>query len=432
MSERFDVIVVGGRCAGSPVAAALAARGLSVCVLDRAQLTSDVPSTHVLQPAGVAWLDRCGLLDQVLETGAPPVVSGKFMIDDVSLEYDRDVSSRLEAPVICIRRSSLDPILAGAAATAGADVRLGTAVTGLECHDGKVVGVRTDAGTIQSKLVVGADGGNSTVAQLVGAKEYHVTPPGRIPIWAYFEGASTDGGVRLGKVRDLGFLGIPTDGGLYLAVVAYNFELKQQVLADRQQSYEAGLRAVEPLAETLSSARRVGRIRTMSRWYGYFRQAAGPGWALLGDAGHAKDPTPAQGMSDAFRQAERLAAAIDRGLGGGNLDAELRDWWRWRDDDAWESYWFATDLGAPGETPAVARGMLRSLAGRDGGAELFLRLLNHEIDPRRVLGPRQAAIAVASIARARPTSLPQLTQETLTLIRTRMKRRRLRHERHYT
>ena len=48
----------------------------------------------------------------------------------------------------------------------------------------------------------------------------------------------------------------------------------------------------------------------------YYRTSAGPGWALVGDAGHHKDPCSGMGMSDAFLAADLLADAINDGLTG--------------------------------------------------------------------------------------------------------------------
>ena len=42
---------------------------------------------------------------------------------------------------------------------------------------------------------------------------------------------------------------------------------------------------------------------------GFLRQAYGPGWALVGDAGYFKDPLTAHGITDALRDAELLAEA---------------------------------------------------------------------------------------------------------------------------
>ena len=72
MSEnRYDVIVVGARCAGSPVAMLLATAGHRVLVVDRATFPSDTMSTHLVHPPGVAALRRWGLLDRVIATGMP-------------------------------------------------------------------------------------------------------------------------------------------------------------------------------------------------------------------------------------------------------------------------------------------------------------------------------------------------------------------------
>jgi 2-polyprenyl-6-methoxyphenol hydroxylase-like FAD-dependent oxidoreductase len=43
------------------------------------------------------------------------------------------------------------------------------------------------------------------------------------------------------------------------------------------------------------------------------RQSHGPGWALVGDAGYFKDPITAHGISDALRDAEFLARAVEQG-----------------------------------------------------------------------------------------------------------------------
>ena len=43
---------------------------------------------------------------------------------------------------------------------------------------------------------------------------------------------------------------------------------------------------------------------------GYLREAAGPGWALVGDAGYFKDPITAHGITDALRDAEILASVV--------------------------------------------------------------------------------------------------------------------------
>ncbi|MFG1952711.1 NAD(P)/FAD-dependent oxidoreductase [Micromonospora sp. NPDC048830] len=65
---------------------------------------------------------------------------------------------------------------------------------------------------------------------------------------------------------------------------------------------------------------------------GFFREACGPGWALVGDAGHRTDPIAASGITQAFHQAEMLARAAHHGLTHPSaMDDALRSFWKTRD-----------------------------------------------------------------------------------------------------
>src|SRR3954464_3748084 len=78
VSDPFDAIVVGARCAGSPTAMLLARRGWRVLLVDRATFPSDTASTLVVHPTGVAALARWGLLDRLTATGCPPIHTYTF------------------------------------------------------------------------------------------------------------------------------------------------------------------------------------------------------------------------------------------------------------------------------------------------------------------------------------------------------------------
>jgi 2-polyprenyl-6-methoxyphenol hydroxylase-like FAD-dependent oxidoreductase len=397
MSEAFDVVVVGARCAGAPLATLLARAGLRVCLVDRDRFPSDTPSTHGIQPAGVQVLERLGVLDSLLSL-APPILRLRMAFDDVAVPA-ADVVAITGAPGLSVRRITLDEILVNAAADAGAEVRLQTAVTGLVIDSGRVAGVTTPAGELRAPLVVGADGTRSVVAKMVGAQEYHSTPNGRVFMWGYYEADPTDGEMWIGKVGDHTYLAMPTDGGLTLIAVCPSIERRDEVRADREAVYEAGLRAWPELHAGVDGARREGPVRTMANMHGFFRPSAGPGWALVGDAGHFKDPTPGQGIADALRQSEKLAAAIGRALGGspGGADEILRDWWRWRDEDAWEMYWFAHDMGAAGPTPPLRREAEQRIAADPELTTAMVRVLNHDLRPSEAFTP---AFSLTTLAQA--------------------------------
>jgi 2-polyprenyl-6-methoxyphenol hydroxylase-like FAD-dependent oxidoreductase len=428
-AQQFDVAIVGARCAGSPLAAMLASRGLRVCVLDRSQFPSDTLSTHVIQPCGVAILRRLGVLDAVLAAGAVPLTRFTLLTEDARIDAELDAQVKaFGAPGLCVRRVTLDHLLVQAAAAAGADVRTGSGVTSLLQEDGLVTGVETENGPVRARLVVGADGRRSSVASLVGAAEYHVAPPGRLFAWAYFEGVTnTEARLRLGRLGDLAFLASPTDSGLYLAGACPALRAKATFLADRERSFMAGLGVWPELADLLAGATRVGPIRVMGHWHGYFRKAVGRGWALLGDAGHFKDPTPAQGISDALRQAEHLADAVEAGLGGAvSIDEELGRWWRWRDQDAYEMHWFAADLGAAGPSGPLHVQIIRDIAGDHEATENLLRVLNHDLRPSQLFRPGRLGKAAARAARDRPDQIPVMMKEVAVALRDQV-RRSIRH-----
>jgi len=417
------VAIVGARCAGSPLATMLAQQGLRVCLLDRSRFPSETLSTHVIQPCGVAILNRLGVLGNVMTAGAVPLTRFTLVTDDARIEASTDAEG-FGHPALCLRRVTLDHLLVQAAAAAGAEVRTETAVNGLLWRDGRVAGVETAAGPLRARLVVGADGRGSTVADLVGANEYHVEPAGRMFAWAYFEGAAeAEGHLRLGSLGELNFVASPTDSGLYMAAVCPSLEVKDAFLAEREGSYMAGIAAWPELAELLNGANRVGPIRVMVNWHGYFREAAGPGWVLLGDAGNFKDPSPAQGIADALRQAERLAAAVEKGLGEtADIDEELRRWWGWRDEDGYEMHWFATDMGAAGRSAPLAAQFMRDVAADDEATKDLLQVLNHDTPPSQLLTVRRLLRAAARAVRSRPGQIPAMLKEAASEIRSEARR----------
>ena len=118
MSQAYDAIVVGARCAGSPTAMLLARRGHRVLLVDRATFPSDTISTHLIHPPGIASLERWGLLDPVIATGSPPIDTYAFDLGPFTMSgAPRDGSRRPSlthpgGPV-------LDKLLVDAASEAG-------------------------------------------------------------------------------------------------------------------------------------------------------------------------------------------------------------------------------------------------------------------------------------------------------------------------
>ena len=220
MDKDFDVVVVGGRCAGSPLAALLARAGLSVALVEQARFPRDTLSTHTFQSAAPAFLQRLGVLSAVRATGAP-------VVNHLDLRQG-DFRARLLWPrlpgevggVLSVRRLLLDPILMEAALDAGAEVWTGAKVTAVVRDSGRVAGVRVDSNgseqVLGARLVVGADGRHSAVARLAGSRRYNLTANERFMYWSFFAdaGPGAEPTVILHRWSGNLVVAVPADSGL--------------------------------------------------------------------------------------------------------------------------------------------------------------------------------------------------------------------------
>jgi len=176
----YDAIVVGARCAGSPLSMLLTRRGYRVLLVDRATFPSDTISTQFIWPTGVACLNRWELLDRLRATNCPPVRDIGIDLGAFSLLGTPPPIDGV-AEMFCPRRTILDKLLVDAAAEAGAEVEQAFTVTGLKWSDGRVAGIRghkRNGAEIEetARIVIGADGRHSAVAAAAGAETCNTKP----------------------------------------------------------------------------------------------------------------------------------------------------------------------------------------------------------------------------------------------------------------
>ena len=327
--SRHDVVVVGARVAGSATAMLLARLGHDVVVVDQASFPSDTVSTHSMARSGMVQLRRWGLLNEVLDSGAPPIRQVTFNAGGTSISRTIKEKAGVDF-LVAPRRYVLDTILATAAERAGAEVRPGVTVTGLQRDGhGQVAGVQGHDHTgarveIGARHVIGADGLRSRVAELAGARVDQAGPAGGAAQYAYYAGGRWVGFEFF--VAERSFAGVfPTHDGqacIWVCNPAADARAVRRRAGSRGEAFDALLRRSHPeLVERLRHARRTSPVQGMLRQPNQVRQAFGPGWALVGDAGYYRDAITAYGMSDAFRDAELLAVALDQALDGGAEEA---------------------------------------------------------------------------------------------------------------
>ncbi len=384
MNTTYDVIVVGARCAGSPTAMLLGRTGHRVLLVDRAEFPSDTVSTHVIHPTGVAALRRWNLLDRVVATGCPPLGTysfdfGSFMISGTPRPCEG--GSTAFAP----RRTVLDAILVDAARESGVDVRERVSVDELVVEDGVVVGLRGRGSggsslEARARFVVGADGRNSQVAKAVRAVEYHQKPALQWAAYTYWRGLPV--GTFQTFVRPYrGFAAIPTNDELTLVIVGWPIEEATAYKADVEGNYLRTIDMVPEFAARLSTATRAERFHG-GAVPNYFRQPFGPGWLLVGDAAYCKDPITAQGISDAFRDAEECAAALNEVLGGRRtFEAAMTAVQERRDGRVMPMYELTTELATLAPPPPEMQRLLASLPGNQSAMDDFVSVIAGTLSP---------------------------------------------------
>jgi flavin-dependent dehydrogenase len=314
-----DVVVVGGRCAGAATAMLLARAGVDVLVVDRAEFPSDTLSTHAIARGGAVQLARWDLLDRVVESGAPPIRQVSFRLGSEEIVKDVKDSAGVDH-LVAPRRYVLDELLLDAAREAGATVRTGVTVTGpLRDASGRVTGVAVRdrhgaASQIRARFVVGADGVRSRIARSVDAKVIDSRPPGGALHYAYVAGLGSERFEFHPGERSLAGV-FPTHGDEANVWICVPCGPVNSPAPDRTAAFLDLLRDRAPsLAARVRGATIVSPVRTAMGLPNHVLRAAGPGWALVGDAGYHRDPITGHGITDAFRDAELLARSMAAAL----------------------------------------------------------------------------------------------------------------------
>jgi len=383
--DRHDAVIVGARCAGSPLATELARGGWDVLLIDADEFPSDTLSTNGVWPNGLARLDSLGALDLLCERHSIRFLEHRFRVFEHEI---RGPFTPIGGHRLCMgtRRRALDAVLLDTAIAAGATARMGERVRGLVgtgTDDDPVRGVVTaDGETIEARWVIGADGRASTVAGALGLEKRETMRGEMGMLFAYWAGLPETPFMHFHAEADAVLSWGNGEDETSLVILNCRPELTRGDREARTAAYLEGIRDFPATLEPawLDGAERVSDVfvvpETMLR--GYFRRAAGPGWALVGDAGHFKHPSTAQGIGDALEQAHHVAEAL---LGA---DPGLDDYGEWRDRRAVEAYEWSFNFA---RFPRRGRGeeVFAGLARDPEAAQDFRDVLSRLVDPRSQL-----------------------------------------------
>jgi 2-polyprenyl-6-methoxyphenol hydroxylase-like FAD-dependent oxidoreductase len=401
MQQAYDAIIVGARCAGSPTAMLLARKGYRVLVVDRATFPSDTVSTHVVQPLGVAALTRWGLIDRLTATECPPIHTYTYDFGPVTLS---GAPGTADAPVAyCPRRTFLDKLLVDAAAEAGAEIREGFTVEEIVMEDGRVAGIKghsTGGGTVteRSTVVVGADGRYSLVAEAVRPEQYNEKPPLLAPYYTYWSGLPMDGRFDTYIRPYRGFAVAPTQDGLTLTVGGWPYEEFETNKKDVEGNFMKLFDLAPEFAERVRGAKREAPFAG-APVSNFFRKPFGPGWALVGDAGYNKDPITAQGITDAFRDAELCAMALDQTFTGArSFEDAMGEYQRMRDEHVAPMYEFTCQLATLAPPPLEMQQLFGAIHGNQRAMDGFAQVNAGTISPAEFFSPDNVGKIMAALS----------------------------------
>jgi menaquinone-9 beta-reductase len=310
MPTRCDVLVIGAGPAGSSTAAALAAGGMRVTLVEAAVHPRPKACAEYASPRIVEELSHVGLAPAAWRAAALPLDGMRLLVAGSTTDI-RYADRRGSRTAWGLDRLRFDARLAEHAASVGAVLRVETRLEELVVDNGRVAGawVRRRDGrreTISAGWVVGADGARSRTARLLGV-ERRVRLPSRLGLVAHYSGVSELSASGEMHVGDGLYVGLaPTPGNELNVGMALPLGGRGGSLA----RFEATLAGMPAVAARLAGSRRLTPIRGAAPIGQRVAETAGPGWLLVGDAAGFIDPFTGEGIYRALRSARAAATAL--------------------------------------------------------------------------------------------------------------------------
>ncbi|MDF3285516.1 NAD(P)/FAD-dependent oxidoreductase [Gordonia sp. N1V] len=398
--EHADVVIVGARLAGTATAVPLVRAGLKVVVLDKVSFPSDTMSTHAMVPSAVQELLLMGALDRVL--ALDPARSRFLAIHEDGVRFRERFTPFLGIDYgLCVPRNLLDKELVDAARSSGVDVRERCGVEQVLWENDRPVGVVYRSGgsrrAIQARVIVGADGRKSRMAAEFGVWEpYRGSKNGRGFAFRYLDdplgpdGQEEYGVYRYGTTISLILPSCPR--GRALAVHMCDASEIPEFRSDPENMWRSKIDADRAWGERIGGATNLSAIRATDNLSSYYRASSGPGWALVGDAGHFKDPVTGNGQRDALKHGRLLGEAIATTINDPmRLDHALRQWERNRDRDTVSTYHWGNRETRPVASSTLVKCVISGFADNPGEEPRFSDTFNRVRPVEHVLNPRRLA-----------------------------------------
>jgi flavin-dependent dehydrogenase len=389
-TSTYDVIIVGARIAGATTAALLAQHGFRVLLLEKTTFPSPTVSCPVVFGNALEVLSRFGAEEVVDRLGAP-----KLRLYGTDYGFVR-VAAHLPPYkgrdyAYSIQRERLDQAIARHVEQIdGVTLREGFTVTELVWEAGRVVGVRgRGQGAAIEELraelaVIGADGRNSAVARMVGAREYDVKPPHAYLYYAYYRNVTPlaePSAMIYRTLPGLSLLVFDADQDLTVLSIGAIDPPFNEARKDPEAAMLRAVQKVPEVAQRFQQAERATPIMGLAPSAMFRRQAYGPGWALVGDAGMRLDPVTGQGIYQGLHAAELVVEALTQVRAGVAWETTMQQFQRRRDSSSKGAYEFAAAQSQLGKQSWLGRRLLKHMAADPALARYYFGTSNGATPP---------------------------------------------------
>jgi flavin-dependent dehydrogenase len=407
--DEYDAIVVGGSIAGCTAATFLGRQGARVALLERSPKEDayKVICTHAILACATGTLQRLGLAEQIEAAGGLRN-RGNFWTRRGWVR-PRPPAGVKELPYgYNIRRERFDPMIRSlAASTEGVDYLPGATVTELiRDETGRPRGVRAAVGgearEVCARVVIGADGRDSTVAELAGLPA-KVKPNARFIYFAHYRNLPLRTPILIWNLEPDGAAAFANEDGITLISCAPHKDRLPEFREDLEGAFVRFFAAV-PGAPDLSVGQRVSKIMGRIDLSNIRRRASGPGVALVGDAAQATDPLVGVGCGWALQSGEWLASELAGSFSSDRaIERALGRYRRQHRRALAAHHWLICDYATGRPLTPLERMLFRAGTRDENVARALHRMLNRTATPQRILTPGLLARIAWSSARPAPS-----------------------------
>lgn len=310
----MKIAVVGAGIGGLAFAGLASRAGYDVCLWERFEQARPLGSGLVIQPVGLAVLDRIGVGDAARALGAPiarmqgHLASGRSVLD---------VSYRASAPGLAMHRSALFNLLWQAAQAAGVAVRTGTEIhTAPRIHGRRTLCLPDGQAVDDVDLVVDASGAGSRLSPLQARPLRFGAIWGTVP-WPANTALPTNE-LRQRYQAASRMVGVLPVGRMHIGDVpraAVFWSMSTDALGNWSQTrieawHHQALTLWPEVAPFLETITDVSQMTPARYAHGTLRQPHAPGLVFIGDAAHRASPQLGQGANMALLDAWALFTAL--------------------------------------------------------------------------------------------------------------------------